>query len=64
VQAGSYDFVMHFLDETLSQDVAHIDDLPLLGDAQVALGILSTCVVHSPSYIMRILLLFPSCFFW
>jgi hypothetical protein len=26
------------LDEVLSQDMAHIDDLPLLGDAHVALG--------------------------
>jgi hypothetical protein len=41
VPIGTYGFVMHFLDEVLSQDVMHIDDLPILGDAQVALGILS-----------------------
>ncbi len=41
---------MHFLDELLSQDVAHINDLPLLGNAQVALGILSSCVIRRPSY--------------
>ncbi len=29
----------------------HIDDLPLLGDAQVALGILSSCVIRQPSYL-------------
>jgi hypothetical protein len=29
----------------------HIDDLLLLGDAQIALGILSSCVVHQPSYL-------------
>jgi hypothetical protein len=27
---GSQDFVTHFLNEILSQDVAHIDDLPLM----------------------------------
>ncbi len=34
-----------FLDGVLSQNMAHIDDLPLLGDAQVVLGIFSSCVV-------------------
>jgi hypothetical protein len=29
---GFQDFAMHFLDEVLSQDVAHINDLPLLGN--------------------------------
>jgi hypothetical protein len=47
---GFQDFAMHFLNENLSQYVTHIDDLPLLGDAHVALGILSLCVVHRPSY--------------
>jgi len=47
---GSQDFATHFLDEALCQDMAHIDDLPLLGDAQVALGILSSCVARSPSH--------------
>jgi hypothetical protein len=37
-------FARHFLDDVLSQNVAHIDDFPLLGDAHVALGILSSCV--------------------
>jgi hypothetical protein len=36
---------MHFLNEALFQDMAHIDDLFFMGDAQVALGILSSCVV-------------------
>jgi hypothetical protein len=48
---GSQDFAMHFLDEVLSQDVAHIDDLSLLGDAHVVLGILSSCIIHWPSYL-------------
>ncbi len=46
VPMGFQDFATHFLDETLFQDMAHIDDLPLLRDAQVALGILSSCVAH------------------
>jgi hypothetical protein len=50
VSVGFQDFAMHFLDEVLFQDVAHIDHLLLLGDAQVALGILSSCIVHQPSY--------------
>jgi hypothetical protein len=29
---GSQDFVMHFLDEVLFQDVAHIDDFPFMGN--------------------------------
>jgi hypothetical protein len=33
VLASSQDFIMHFLNETLSQDMAHVNDLPLLGDA-------------------------------
>jgi hypothetical protein len=43
---GFQDFATHFLNEILYQDVAHIDDLALLGDALVALGILSSSVVH------------------
>jgi hypothetical protein len=46
VPVGSQDFTMHFLDELLFQDVAHINDIPFLGDTKVALGILSSCVVH------------------
>ncbi len=44
VPRGSQDFAMHFLDEVLSQDMAHIDDLPFLGNVLVALGILFTCI--------------------
>jgi hypothetical protein len=32
-------FVTHSLDEVLFQDVTHIDDLFILGDAQVALAL-------------------------
>jgi hypothetical protein len=32
VLVGSQNFDMHFLDAALSQNVVHIDDLPLLGD--------------------------------
>jgi hypothetical protein len=31
--SGFWNFAMHFLDEVLFQDVVHIDDLPLLGNA-------------------------------
>jgi len=41
---GFQDFVTHFLNEVLSQEMAHINDLPFLGDAQVFLGILFSCV--------------------
>jgi len=37
---------MHFLDEALFQNLSHINDIPLLGNAQVALSILSSYVVH------------------
>jgi hypothetical protein len=47
---GFQDFATQFLDEVLSQDMVHINDLPFLGNAQVALGILSSCVTHQPSY--------------
>jgi hypothetical protein len=43
---GSQDFATHFLDEVLFEDVVHIDDLPFLGNTQVALGILFSCVTH------------------
>jgi hypothetical protein len=47
---GSQDFALHFLDETLCQDVVHIDDIFLLRNAQVDLGILSSCVACRLSY--------------
>jgi hypothetical protein len=50
VLMGFLDFATHFLDEVLSQDVAYINNLLLLGDTQVVLGILSSCVIHQPSY--------------
>ncbi len=52
VPMGFQDFATHFLDEVLFQNVAHIDDFPLLGDPQVAF-ILSSCVAHRPSYPTR-----------
>jgi hypothetical protein len=54
VPVGFQDFATHFLDDVLFQDVAHIDDLLLLGDAQVALGILASCVTYLPSYLTQI----------
>jgi hypothetical protein len=45
---GFQDFATQLLDEVLSQDVAHINDFLFLGNAQVALGILSSCVIHQP----------------
>jgi hypothetical protein len=36
---------MPFWDEALFQDMAHVDDLPLLGDTHVALGIFCSCVI-------------------
>jgi len=39
-----------FLDETLSQNMAHIDDLPFLWDTQVTLGILSSHVICQSFY--------------
>jgi hypothetical protein len=47
---GSQDFFWHFLDEALYQYMVHIDDFPLLQNTQVTLGILSSCVIHQPSY--------------
>ncbi len=43
----------HFLDDVLFQDVAHIDDLPLLRNTQVVLGILASCVTYLPSYLIQ-----------
>jgi hypothetical protein len=48
VLVGSQDFAMYFWDEVLSQDMAHIDDLPLMGDTHVTVGILSSCVACRP----------------
>jgi len=44
VPMGFQNFATHFLDKVLSHDVAHINDLPLLGNAHIVLGILSSCV--------------------
>jgi hypothetical protein len=46
VQVGFEDFVTHFLDESLFQNMAHIDYLLLLGNTQVALGSFFSCVIH------------------
>jgi len=46
VPMGSQNFATHFLDETLSQDMAHINDLSLLGDTRVVLDILFSCATH------------------
>ncbi len=54
VLVGSQDFATHFLNEVLCQDLVHINNFPLLGDAHVALGILSSYVAHRPSYLTRI----------
>jgi hypothetical protein len=51
VLVGSHGFVTHFLDEVLFQYVVHINDLFLLGDRQVTLSILSSCVARRPSYL-------------
>jgi len=53
VLVGSQNSTIHFLDEVLFQDMVHIDDLPLLGNAHVVLGILFSCVACWPSYLTR-----------
>jgi hypothetical protein len=61
VQMGSKDFVTYFLNEYLFQNMAHINDLPLLGNAQVALGSLFSCVVRQLSLLIQTI--FPYVFF-
>jgi hypothetical protein len=51
VLVGFQNFVTYFLDKILSQDAVHINDLFLLGNTQVALGILFSCVVCQLSYL-------------
>ncbi len=63
VLVGFQDFATHFLDEALSQDVAHIDDFPFLGDTQVVLGILSSWVTCQPFYFIWIIPPFSSFLF-
>ncbi len=58
VLVGFQDFVMHFLKEVLYLDVTYIDDLPLLGYTHVVLGILSSCVVRRPFYLIWTIPLF------
>jgi hypothetical protein len=53
VLVGFQNFVTHFLDEALFQNVAHINDLLFLGNTQVALVILSSCVKYQPSCFTR-----------
>jgi hypothetical protein len=52
------DFVTHFLDEALFQNEVHINDFPLLGNTQVVLGILFSCVTRQLSYLIQIIPLF------
>jgi hypothetical protein len=58
VLVGFQNFVMHFLDEVLSQDMAHIDDLLRERNAHVALGILFLCVTCQPLYFIQTILVF------
>jgi len=57
---SSQNFATHFLDQVLSYDMMHINDLPLLGNAQVDLGILFSCVTRRPSYLTRTIPSFSS----
>jgi hypothetical protein len=57
VPMGTQNFTTHFLDEVLFQNVVYINDLLLLGDAQVVLGILSSCVIRQPFYLTQTVLL-------
>jgi len=57
---GSQDYATHFLDEALFQDVMHIDDILLLGDTQVVMGILFSYVAHRPSNFTQIIFSFSS----
>jgi hypothetical protein len=61
VLVGSQNFATHFLDEVLFQNMAHTNNFFLLGDTQVALGILSSCITRRPSYLT--LTVPPSSFF-
>ncbi len=61
--AGFQNFVTHFLDEALFHNVTHINDFPLLQDAQVALGILFSYVAHRLSYLTQTVSLFSSLLF-
>jgi hypothetical protein len=63
VLVGFQGFVTHFLDEVLFQDVVHINDLFLLGDTKVALGILSSLVIRQPSYLTWTILISIMSFF-
>jgi hypothetical protein len=61
---GFQDFATHFLDETLFQDVAHIDDFFFLTYDHVFLGI-CLHVYFIDLFISHIQYLFLlSCFFW
>jgi len=57
VPMGFQDFATYFLDEVLSQDMAHIDDLPFLANAHVVLEILSSCVTCQLYYLTQTILL-------
>ncbi len=46
VLVGFQNFVTHFFNGVLFQNVMHIDDPLILGNAHVALDILSSCVAH------------------
>jgi len=46
---GSQDYATHFLDLALFQNMVHIDDILLIGDTQVVMGILFSSITHWPS---------------
>jgi len=46
VPMGSQDYATHFLDLALFQNMVHIDDILLIGDTQVVMGILFSSITH------------------
>ncbi len=53
VPLGTPSFKSFFIQDTLLKNVRHVDLLPILGDVQVAFGILIHWYVQHPSYLLR-----------
>ncbi len=52
VPLGISSFMSSFIKETMLEDVRHVDLLPIMGDVQVAFGIITHCFMQWPSYLL------------
>ncbi len=50
---GTITFTSSFIKDAMLKNIQHVDLLPIMGDIQMAFGILTHCFVQCPSYFLQ-----------